>query len=211
MRLPLGALREWYTTIRCLSLRSAPPAAHYGNRRCQEYAFLRPRSHQFACTYFCCCSLWTAMSRSNVHTRFGSPGSPNRPKRRRASRDHLPHGRCSARARRMCRWCSHDSGNLGESNTCTLFAGHQCRPGKGVFRRYHSRAEQGGKCGCCHERFNPHDAVAAQAPPVSELRTHKRSHGTGSCCAMHAEHDPFRQKKAYEAALFRNTAHSTLF
>ena len=65
-------------------------------------------------------SLPTAMSRADVHTRFGSPGSPNRPKRARSDRNNLPRARTRARVDRSCRWCSHDDANRGHGGSCTV-------------------------------------------------------------------------------------------
>lgn len=60
------------------------------------------------------------MSRTNAHTRFGSPGSPNRPKRARSGRNHLPRARARPRVHRICRWCSHDDANRGQGGACTV-------------------------------------------------------------------------------------------
>ena len=122
----------------------------------------------------------------------------------------MPHARCSARARRMCRWCSHDSGNLGESNTCTLLSAAVPLNSAGLekmcFGDIIHRAEQsaenvdaamsdstlsdcGGRPGTTRERVAHAQEIARHRQLLRDAR---------------AEHDPFRQKKAYdEAALFR--------
>ena len=149
------------------------------------------------------------MSRADVHTRFGSPGSPNRPKRARSDRNNLPRARTRARVDRSCRWCSHDDANRGHGGSCTV-AGDIPLDIAGLERMCFGdiikRAQESStalEAAICDPRRHDHggrpDATRERVSHAQEIARHRQL-----LRDARAEHDPYRQKEAYdEAALFR--------
>ena len=123
--------------------------------------------------------------------------------------------RTRARVHRICRWCSHDDANRGQGGACTV-AGDIPLDNAGLelmcFGDIVKRAQENSaalKETICDPRRHDHggrpDATRERVSHAQEIAHHRQL----LQCARE-EHDPFRHKKARDAAaIYRK--HRTLY